>query len=52
MEAYVGLDASLKDTSVCILDKDGARVFESQSGVWAGCHCPPDTQGVAQRGAG
>jgi transposase len=30
MESFVGLDVSLKETSVCILDKDGTRVFESR----------------------
>jgi transposase len=29
METFVGLDVS-KETSVCILDKDGTRVFEGK----------------------
>ena len=30
METFVGLDVSLGETSVCILDKDGARIFEGK----------------------
>src|ERR1700710_699318 len=30
MGTFVGLDVSLKDTSVCILDQDGTRVFEGK----------------------
>jgi transposase len=30
MGRYVGLDVSLKETSVCILDEDGARLFEGK----------------------
>lgn len=28
MDTYVGLDASLKHTSICVVDKDGAVLFE------------------------
>ena len=28
METFVGLDVSLRETSVCILDKDGTLIFE------------------------
>jgi transposase len=28
MEQYVGLDVSLKETSICVLDQSGAVVFE------------------------
>jgi transposase len=37
METFVGLDVSLGETSVCILDKDGTRIFEGKVGptsVW------------------
>lgn len=30
MGQYVGLDVSLKETSVCILDEDGVRLFEGK----------------------
>ena len=30
MGTFVGLDVSLKETSVCILDQDGTRVFEGK----------------------
>jgi transposase len=30
METFVGLDVSLGETSVCILDKDGTRIFEGK----------------------
>jgi transposase len=30
MGTFVGLDVSLKETSVCILDQDGRRVFEGK----------------------
>jgi hypothetical protein len=30
METFVGLDVSLKETSVCILNQKGALVFEGQ----------------------
>jgi hypothetical protein len=30
MEAFVGLDVSLKDTSVCILNQTGELVFEGK----------------------
>jgi transposase len=30
MGMFVGLDVSLKDTSVCVLDHDGTRVFEGK----------------------
>jgi transposase len=30
MATFVGLDVSLKETSVCILDQDGTRVFEGK----------------------
>jgi transposase len=30
MGTFVGLDVSLKDTSVCVLDGDGTRVFEGK----------------------
>ena len=28
MEQYVGLDVSLEETSICVLDQSGAVVFE------------------------
>jgi hypothetical protein len=30
METFVGLDVSLGETTVCILDKDGTRIFEGK----------------------
>ncbi len=30
MGTFAGLDVSLKETSVCILDQDGTRVFEGK----------------------
>ena len=30
MGTFVGLDVSLKETSVCILDQEGTRVFEGK----------------------
>lgn len=30
MEQYVGLDVSMKETSVCVLDQEGSVVFEGQ----------------------
>jgi transposase len=30
METFVGLDVSLGGTTVCILDKDGTRIFEGK----------------------
>ena len=30
METFVGLDVSLGETSVCILDKDGTRFFSRE----------------------
>jgi hypothetical protein len=30
METFVGLEVSLKDTSVCILDQTGSLVFEGK----------------------
>ena len=30
MGMFVGLDVSLKETSVCILDQDGTRMFEGR----------------------
>jgi hypothetical protein len=30
MGTFVGLDVSLNETSVCILDQDGTRVFEGK----------------------
>jgi transposase len=30
MGTFVGLDVSLKETSVCVLDQDGTRVFEGR----------------------
>ena len=30
METFVGLDVSLGETSVCILDKDGTRIFDGK----------------------
>ena len=30
METFGGLDVSLGETSVCILDKDGTRIFEGK----------------------
>ena len=30
MATFVGLDVSLKETSVCVLDQDGTRVFEGK----------------------
>jgi len=30
METFVGLDVSLGETSVCILDKNGTRIFEGK----------------------
>jgi len=30
MESFVGLDVSLKETSVCILNQKGALVFEGK----------------------
>ena len=30
MGMFIGLDVSLKETSVCILDQDGTRVFEGK----------------------
>jgi transposase len=30
METFIGLDVSLKETSVCILNRDGTRVFEGK----------------------
>ena len=35
METFVGLDVSLKETSVCILNQEGTRVFEGK--VASGC---------------
>jgi transposase len=31
METFVGLDVSLRETSVCILDKDGTLIFEGKA---------------------
>ena len=30
MDTFVGLDVSLRETSVCVLDEDGTRVFEGK----------------------
>ena len=30
MGTFVGLDVSLKETSVCMLDQDGTRIFEAR----------------------
>jgi hypothetical protein len=30
MGTFVGLDVSLKETSVCIVDQDGTRIFEGK----------------------
>jgi transposase len=30
METFVGLDVSLKETSVCVLNQQGTRVFEGK----------------------
>jgi transposase len=30
MATFVGLEVSLKETSVCVLDQDGTRVFEGK----------------------
>ena len=30
MEQYVGLDVSMEETSVCIIDKNGAVIFEGE----------------------
>lgn len=32
MATFVGLDVSLKETSVCVLDQDGTRVFKGRVG--------------------
>jgi transposase len=32
MEHYVGLDVSLKETAVCVIDGEGARVWQGKCG--------------------
>jgi hypothetical protein len=44
METFVGLDVSLKETSVCILNQKGALVFEGKVESEPAClpqHAPP-----------
>ena len=39
MEHYAGLDVSLKEISICVVDEDGATVARGA--------CPADSEGIA-----